>query len=173
MTVLSAQSIRAAGILHPCHERTEEHGLTYGLGPCGYDLRLDLGKEWLGRGINRPLPRGDEAFPSLQEEIYMRPQAFILAAAQERFTMPDEVMGRVCDKSTLARRGLSVFNTVIEPGWRGFLTLELVNHSNRVIRLVQGQAIAQVIFERLDGPTELSYNGKYQDQEAGPQGPRS
>lgn len=163
--ILSTQSIRSRRILEPCHERTAEYGLTYGLGPCGYDLRLDLGERWLTRELFGGRHTG-------REERYLKPGDFLLAAAQERFSMPTDIMGRVCDKSTLARRGLSVFNTVIEPGWRGYLTLELVNHGVQTIRLIQGQAIAQVIFEVLDGPTELTYEGKYQDQEAGPQGPR-
>ena len=34
-------------------------------------------------------------------------------------------MGIVHDKSTWARRGLVVQNTVIEPGWHGYLTIEV------------------------------------------------
>lgn len=153
MSILSGQSIRAAGILNPLYERTTEHGLTYGLGPAGYDLRLDLG-------------------PVYPVQRWLEPGMFMLAASQEHFSMPADVLGRVCDKSTLARRGVSMLNTVIEPGWRGFLTLEIVNHSQSAVELLQGQAIAQVIFEWLDQPAEKVYSGKYQDQEAGPQGPR-
>ena len=43
--------------------------------------------------------------------------------------MPSDVLGQVCDKSTWARRGVAVQNTIIEPGWRGYLTVELTNHS--------------------------------------------
>lgn len=154
MTILSGQTIRQLELLTPCHERTEEAGFTYGLGPAGYDLRLDLGPN------------------TLQRSWVIRPSAFVLVAAQERFNMPDDVLGRVCDKSSLARRGLSVFNTVIEPGWHGYLTLELVNHSSKDIRIEQGQGIAQVIFEFTDEPAERPYNGKYQDQGAGPQAAR-
>ena len=68
-----------------------------------------------------------------------------------------------------ARLGLSVFNTVIEPGWRGYLTLELKNQGDRVLHIDCGDPIAQILFERLDVPTENPYSGKYQDQDAGPQ----
>lgn len=156
MSVLSAQAIRACGLLSPLEERTSKHGLTYGLGPCGYDLRLNLGTH-MRPGAARTVAPGE----------------FLLAAAVEHFQMRDDVMGVVHDKSTLARRGLSVFNTVIEPGWRGFLTIELVNNSTSWLSLVQGQAIAQVVFHWLDQPTDLPYQGKYQNQEAGPQGPRA
>ena len=39
----------------------------------------------------------------------------------EFFNMPKYLVGIVHDKSSLARQGLSVFNTVIEPGWKGYL----------------------------------------------------
>lgn len=151
--ILSDQTIKARGILTPCVDRCEEHGLSSGLGPAGYDLRLDLGPEWIG-------------------ERWLFPGNFVLAATLEHFTMPDDIIGIVHDKSSLARRGVSVFNTVIEPGWRGWLTLEIVNHGPDVVSLKQGQGIAQVIFHQLDKPSSRPYDGKYQDQERGPQGAR-
>jgi len=152
MTVLSGQTIQRLGIVSPCVQRTSEHGLTYGLSPAGYDLRIDLGPGLASREV--------------------APGQFVLAATIERFAMPADILGVVHDKSTWARSGLCVQNTVIEPGWRGYLTLELTNHSQKPITIAQGAAIAQVIFHRLDEPTDQPYAGKYQDQEAGPQGPR-
>ena len=153
--ILSAQSIdrrcqTSPRLLEPYFLREVIAGTSRGLGPCGYDLSLVL---------------KDDA-----PEHWLHPGGFLLAAAAEKFTMPSDLMGRVCDKSTWARRGLSVFNTVIEPGWRGWLTLELVNHGAQSLRLVSGQGIAQVIFEQLDQPTDLPYpeDGKYQDQDYGP-----
>lgn len=153
MTVLSAQAIRNAGILEPFSDRCEDKlGLTRGLGPAGYDLSLVL--------------------PNNNKWQILEPGEFLLASSRERFTMPIDLIGIVHDKSSLARRGLSVFNTVIEPGWRGWLTLELVNHGAEHIMLVRNQGVAQVIFHRLDRPTDQPYDGKYQDQEWGPQGAR-
>lgn len=167
MTVLSAQTILRRGLIQPCAERTTDHGLTYGLGPAGYDLRLDLGKEM----FQVTAQFGEKGHTRLGR--YLHPGQFLLAATREQFFMPADVLGVVHDKSTLARRGLSVFNTVIEPGWDGFLTLELVNNSDKTISLFQGQAIAQVVFHLLDEPTAQPYEGKYQHQEAGPQEARS
>lgn len=150
MTVLSAQSIEAAQLVRPCrppftHDLTLASG---GLGPCGYDV-------------------------TLAQDVLLNPAqlagSFQLASTQEQFWMPDDVVGTVHDKSSWARRGLAVQNTVIEPGWRGFLTLELTNHSHGMVRLYKGTPIAQVIFHRLDRPTALPYAGKYQDQASGPQ----
>lgn len=141
--ILSAQSIRALKILEPFAERTVAHGLTYGLGPAGYDVRV-------------------------AESIDLRPGGFMLASTVERFQMPRDVLGVVHDKSTLARLGLAIQNTVIEPGWQGYLTLELSNHSDwGHVCLYAGTPIAQIIFHFLDQETESPYSGKYQDQPAG------
>jgi dCTP deaminase len=156
MTVLSGQTIRRLGIVTPFVERTSEGGVTHGVGPAGYDLRVNLGDEF------------DDG-----DECVIGPGRFQLAATLEHFTMPDDVLGVIHDKSSWARRGLCVQNTVIEPGWRGYLTLELTNHGLEHLVLTQGGAIAQVIFHRLDETAEHPYDGKYQDQEAGPQGARS
>lgn len=147
MTVLSAQRIREIRPIMPFVERTAENGLTYGLSACGYDIRI-------------------------AESFLMWPQRFILASSIEYFHMPVNVCARVMDKSTWARQGITVQNTIIEPGWNGYLTLEIVNHSFSFRRIKAGQAIAQIVFELLDQATEMPYKGKYQNQEAGPQAAR-
>ena len=62
-----------------------------------------------------------------------------------------------------------VENTVIQPGSRGWLTLEITMHAWRFLRIRLGTPIAQIVFHRLEAPTEHSYEGKYQDQRRGPQ----
>lgn len=120
-------------------------GMTFGLGPAGYDVRI-------------------------AETVSVKPGQFELASTVESFDMPNDVIAQVCDKSSWARRGLAVQNTIIEPGWRGFLTLELTNHNAcEPITIMAGSPIAQIIFMKLDEPTSLPYNGKYQDQGRGPQ----
>lgn len=143
--ILSAQSIRVCGILTPFDERTRAHGLTYGLGPAGYDVRV-------------------------AENINLSPTTtFALASTIERFVMPTDVLGVVHDKSTWARKGLAIQNTVIEPGWQGYLTLELSLHTQDFLHIPAGCPIAQIIFHWLDTATEQPYAGKYQNQPAGPQ----
>lgn len=84
--------------------------------------------------------------------------------------MPHDLVGSVRDKSSWARKGLAVQNTVIEPGWRGYLTLELTNHREWTITVKEGSPIAQVLFEKLDEETLLPYDGRYQDQSPEPVG---
>lgn len=87
---------------------------------------------------------------------------FTLASAIEKFQMPNDLVGIVHDKSSWARCGLSVFNTVIEPGWKGFLTLELVYHGDSELIIPAGSGIAQVVFHQVTNPVE--YSGRYQNQ---------
>ena len=158
--ILSGQSIRKANIFKPFHERTKERDTTFGIGPAGYDVRLVLGD---------PM---DDSYIHEQDGVIRRmltPGDFILAATEEHFTMPDDVLGIVHDKSSWARRGITVQNTVIEPGWRGFLTLEIKNIGHDHVWLYNGVGIAQVVLHRTDEPVDAPYEGKYQDQEYGPQ----
>lgn len=153
--ILSAQSIRRrcytdVPLVKPFVGRTREHGVTFGLSSAGYDVRVEFDRE------------GE------QEVLPLYPGQFCLASTIERFSMTNDIVGIVHDKSSWARRGLAVQNTVIEPGWCGWLTLELTNHSREKIILRRGMGIAQVIFHLLDEPTDLPYEGKYQDQERGP-----
>lgn len=142
--ILSAQSIRSRKVIAPFHERTVHNGMSYGLSHAGYDVRI-------------------------AETFDLQPGEFKLASTTEIFSMPTDLIAMVHDKSTWARRGISLFNTVIEPGWCGVLTLEIVNNSRDVVRIQAGDPIAQIVFMQLDLPTEKPYTGKYQNQEAGAQ----
>lgn len=130
----------------PTKERL--HGVSHGLSEAGYDIRLT--QEILLHGTHGVVD--GMAFEG----------RFTLASAMEEFAMPRNLVGIVHDKSTWARRGLSVFNTVIEPGWQGYLTLELVYHGMSWLHLPAGCGIAQVIFHQIGEPA--AYDGKYQGQ---------
>lgn len=137
-------------------------GTSYGLGEAGYDIRIKQEVKFHRHPETGRMMVGiDDEDPRLFTE-----GRFSLASAIEEFNMPDDLMGIVHDKSTWARRGLSVFNTVIEPGWKGFLTLELVYHGEGELIIPAGSGIAQVVFHLL--AEEAEYKGKYQNQEDQP-----
>ena len=161
--ILPDFKIREAGIFKPFHEKARCRGMSYGLSYAGYDVRVDLlhlpvNTEWSEHG----LPVGTHA-------VRLEPGDFLLAATMEEFTMPADVLGIVHDKSTWARQGLAAQNTVIEPGWKGYLTLELTNHGPKAVDIYHGDPIAQIVLHRLEAPPESTYEGKYQNQEKGPQ----
>ena len=145
MTVINGTDLlQAMPIKNMVPHKVKHNGLSYGLGEAGYDIRIK------------------------QRVLLCHKDRFRLASSIEEFQMPPNLVGIVHDKSTWARRCLSVFNTVIEPGWCGFLTLELVYHGHETLEILSGDPIAQVVFHATSQPAR--YGGKYQNQADMPQG---
>lgn len=141
--------------------KVKEHGVSHGLAEVGYDIRIK--QEIIFRPAKYHFSGTLLGGPAhIIDEGRTIPGNFCIASAMEEFDMPNDLVGIVHDKSTWARRGLSVFNTVIEPGWNGFLTLELVYHGSDPLHIPAGAGIAQVIFHRIAHPA--AYTGKYQSQ---------
>lgn len=115
----------------------EESNTTWGLSNNGYDIRL-------------------------KQSILIQPKQFVLGSSIEEFQMPANLLGVVHDKSSNIRQGISVFNSVIDSGWNGFLTIEIYNHSNAAIQLMVGMGIAHILFHEVVHPT--IYEGAYQNQ---------
>lgn len=151
--------IRERGIFTPFSERSKQRGMSYGLSHAGYDVRIDL-----NNCIHRTMVEGHDTAC-----IILAPGQFMLASTIEHFAMPIDLLGIVHDKSTWARQGIACQNTVIEPGWRGYLTLEITNHGPTEVRIHHGDPIAQIVLHVLVAPPERVYAGKYQDQGQGPQ----
>lgn len=162
--ILSDQQIRSRNIVHPCEPRTKFRGKSFGLSACGYDVRFDLGSlsEFVAyRTVQTPDGDG----------IILAPGQSILVGVRERFEMPNNVVGFTKDKSTWARQGLLVNQGVLEPGWRGVLAVLLFNVGSEELSIIDGEPIAQVVFQTT-GPVGEVYDGKYQDQQRGSVGPR-
>lgn len=139
-------------------------GTSFGLGEAGYDIRIKQEIWFYTEDGQKYVDVGDG-----ETHCVTTDGRFALASAIEEFEMPDDLVGIVHDKSTWARRGLSVFNTVVEPGWKGFLTLELVYHGEGDLVIPAGSGIAQVVFHRTSQPAH--YSGKYANQPDYPVGP--
>ena len=158
MPVINGKTLLAkAPIREMIHHKLKAHGTSYGLVEAGYDITI---KQEI---IFKP---GMTMGPTIEVNGQLEHGRFTLASAIEEFDMPTDLVGVVHDKSTWARQGLSVFNTVIEPGFKGGLTLELVFHGNKELIIPAGSGIAQVIFSTL--AHDARYSGKYQGQSTDP-----
>jgi dCTP deaminase len=146
-----------------------ENGVSFGKSEAGYDIRIKqnifFAKDWFGRRFVERFDI-DSGKEYLASNLKRRPGRFIIASTMEEFCMPDNLLGVVHDKSSWARQGLSIFNTVIEPGWKGFLTLELVYHGSGNLFIPAGSGIAQVVFSKVSDP--IAYQGRYQNQKNEP-----
>lgn len=172
MIVNGLALLSQAPIKNMLQEKVAHNGVTHGLTECGYDIRLKQEIRFAPPGPLKEFPGCTENKYGLavakyvdkdgRKYGYYNDSRFILASSIEEFQMPNHLMGVVHDKSTWARKGLSVFNTIIEPGWNGWLTLELVYHGKEDLIIPAGSGIAQVIFHDILEPA--SYKGKYQNQ---------
>ena len=88
-----------------------------------------------------------------------------------QLVIPDDLVGRLEGKSSLARLGLLIHSTAgfVDAGFDGYLTLELSNVATLPITLYPGMKIGQISFFRLSAPAETPYGSrgsrsKYQGQ---------
>jgi dCTP deaminase len=155
-------------------EQVSEGVISFGLSSYGYDIRVaDEFKIFKGRGVGlidpKDLdPRSLEDFKG--ESCIIPPNSFVLARSVEYLRIPRDVLAICLGKSTLARCGIIVNTTPLEPEWEGYITLEISNTAPLPAKIYANEGIAQVIFLRAEEPCSISYadrQGKYQGQSRG------
>ncbi len=166
MVVNGNSLYRSSQLLDVPDHKVSKHGVSYGLGEAGYDIRIKQDITFYRLFGLIPMVKVVDG-----NKVSRHLGKFTLASAIEKFNMSSSCVAIVHDKSTWARRALSVFNTVIEPGWKGYLTLELVYHGRKKLHIPAGAGIAQVLFHLVQEPA--TYTGKYNNQENKPVAARS
>jgi dCTP deaminase len=146
-------------LIHPFTTQEYLHGISHGLGPSSYDVRID----------KRILVAEKGKEPGYYHDVIgplgflVWPGMFILASTIETIIMPKGISATVRDKSTHARLGLAVQNTFIDPGFRGQVTLEISNHAPFPVRIYPEIGICQLVFDTHKNAA-MPYKGKYQNQ---------
>lgn len=85
------------------------------------------------------------------DELWLHPRHFVLAATLEYLALPNDMAAYVVGRSSWGRLGLIVATAVfVHPGFRGCLTLELVNEGDSPIALSPGIRVAQLAIHRLE-----------------------
>lgn len=173
--ILSDAQIRELSLgqnmIEPFVDRQVRNGaISYGLSSYGYDIRVASEFKVFSNAtytIVDPKSFDDRAFVDVTgDECIIPPNSFVLARSVEHFNLPRDVIGICLSKSSYARCGIHIHITPLEPGWRGFLTIEISNATPLPARVYANEGISQVIFFRGEPPL-VSYaerNGKYQDQ---------
>ncbi len=108
------------------------------LNPAGVDLRVD-------------------------RNLTLRPGQQALAASIERVELSKNILGILHIRSSLAREGLIASLALVDPGFRGQLTVSLYNAGDRQVRLRKGERFIQLSLLRLGEPATQGYGGRYQD----------
>ena len=149
------------------------------LQPASVDLTL--GNHWLvpdpnSRSTAWEMPpeftdtKGPIHYKETTAPFFMIPaHGFVLARTRETVSLSPVLFGKVEGRSSVGRLGLVVETAgVIDPGFRGTITLEIGNLLPYPVLLHAGTRICQIVVSRMDGSTEGGYaaKGKYSGQVA-------
>ena len=108
------------------------------LNPAGYDLRSS-------------------------KTVILKPKQYELVATLETVELGLNVTAYLHIRSSLAREGVIGSFAVVDPGFRGQLTLNLHNVSTKEVTLGKGERIVQIVFHNLGSAARKGYNGSYQN----------
>ncbi|MCA6058326.1 dCTP deaminase [Thalassolituus sp. ST750PaO-4] len=122
----------------------------------------------LERDINRIMSKEIEI--EADDALFIHPGELVLGATLESVCVPEDLVGWLDGRSSLARLGLMVHVTAgrIDPGWQGQIVLEFYNNGKLPLALRPGMVICAMSFEMLSSPALRPYNkrenAKYRDQ---------
>ena len=108
------------------------------LNPAGYDLRLSSDK-------------------------VLGPSEHCLVATMEKVELGGDLVGILHIRSSLAREGILASLALVDPGFRGQLTISLSNSGRKTVQLKRGERFVQLTVLRLGKPAAKMYKGRYQD----------
>ena len=116
---------------------------------------------------------GDEVFIDQEATFVLHPGELALGVTLESITLPDDLVGWLDGRSSLARLGLMVHVTAhrIDPGWSGNIVLEFFNSGKLPLALRPGMAIGAMSFETLSGPARRPYTKRDDAKYRGQSGP--
>ena len=112
----------------------------------------------------------DEIYIADGDAFFLHPGELALAVTYESVTLPDNIVGWLDGRSSLARLGLMVHATAhrIDPGWSGQIVLEFFNSGKLPLALRPKMKIAALNFETMSSSAARPYNkredAKYKDQ---------
>jgi len=119
-------------------------------------------------GEFRTIPRPAKINPSgvdlrIDRDLSLPPHSSVLVASLERIELPTSLVGTLHLRSSLAREGLFASLALVDPGFRGQLTVRLYNAGDRPVNLERGERFIQLSLLRLGVPATSDYSGMYQD----------
>lgn len=177
VTIKSDKWIRKMAIEHrmiePFVDRNVGKGeaVSFGLSSYGYDLRVSDEFKIFHNAHNPiidPKNISTKSFVDFKGDVaIIPPNSFALAKSVEYFRIPTNVLAICVGKSTYARCGIITNVTPFEPGWEGYVTLEISNTTPLPAKIYANEGLCQVLFLESDEECEVSYRdkeGKYQFQ---------
>lgn len=86
----------------------------------------------------------------LGDKFILYPGQLVLGTTLEYVSLPSNVYADILSRSSYTRLGIHM-NTMVQPGFRGCIPLELFNHGNNAVELVVGSRVCQArLFQLTD-----------------------
>lgn len=95
---------------------------------------------------------------AIGDSFMLYPNQVVLSCSLEYLSVPNNIMVDIISRSSINRLGV-LFNTIIQPGFRGCAALEITNSSNNAIELIVGMRIAQARFHKINEETRYLDGG--------------
>ncbi len=183
-------------LITPFADREKRSGvISYGLSSYGYDLRVGedfqiftgfypgdgpkqlstvdcIDPKSFSRGLCHPMAAWADGEDRV---VLIPPHSFALGVSVERFDIPRDILAMCTGKSTYARSGMYLNFTPLEPEWSGYLTLEILNSTSKLLKVYANEGIGQLMFFRAEQVCSTSYQDKkglYQNQKSAVTFPR-
>lgn len=93
-----------------------------------------------------------------KEQVVVEPGGILVVVTQEELDLPADVCATAYAINSLSKEGLLVLNPGhVDPGYKGTLTVRLLNIRKTRKAISQGSPVFTVVFERLQLPTVAPY----------------
>lgn len=92
------------------------------------------------------------------EKFVVYPNQVVIATTLEYLSLPSDMYADILSRSSFTRLGIHI-NTMIQPGFRGCVPLELFNHGNTPVELIVGCRLCQARFFQAGSKTQYVKNG--------------
>ena len=122
---------------------------------------IKTGQVQIRPGIAKLNPAGVDL--RIDRDLTLKPGEQTLAASVETVELSRNFLGILHVRSSLAREGVIASLALVDPGFRGQLTVSLYNAGDRQVKLRKGQRFIQLSLLRLGRAPMQGYSGKYQD----------
>ncbi len=95
------------------------------------------------------------------EYILIKPKQIVVILTAESLYLPNDMLGRILTKGKLFSIGLLPVNTYADPGFQGKLGIVFSNISNDYLKIIPGEAIAKIEFNKLEVAVTKPYSGQH------------
>lgn len=96
-------------------------------------------------------------------DMTVNPKSMILLSTLEFIRLPTNLLGVLHLRSSFAREGLIASLALVDPGFRGQLTVMLYNTGDDSVSIKKGEPFLQITFFKIAGGVNRGYSGVYQD----------